>query len=38
VPLPALEADGALRVEGDRRLAKRFLTLFPLPPKVGVDA
>jgi DNA-binding HxlR family transcriptional regulator len=32
-PLAALEAVGALRIEGDRALAERFLTLFPLPPK-----
>jgi hypothetical protein len=36
VPIEALEADGALKVEGDRALAARFVTLFPLPPKVGV--
>jgi DNA-binding HxlR family transcriptional regulator len=35
VPLEALEADGALKIEGDRALAERFVTLFPLPPKVG---
>lgn len=35
VPLAALEAQGALRVEGDRALFERFATLFPLPPKVG---
>jgi DNA-binding HxlR family transcriptional regulator len=34
VPIEALEADGALTVEGDRALAERFVTLFPLPPKV----
>lgn len=34
-PLPALEAAGALVVEGDRALAERFLTLFPLPPKAA---
>lgn len=34
VPLAALEAEGALRIEGDRALAERFVTLFPLPPKV----
>lgn len=34
LPLPALEQDGALCVEGDRPLAERFLTLFPLPDKV----
>jgi DNA-binding HxlR family transcriptional regulator len=33
VPLAALEADGLLEVEGDRALAERFVTLFPLPPK-----
>ncbi len=33
VPLEALEAEGALRLEGDRALAQRFTTLFPLPPK-----
>ena len=31
--LDALEQAGALRVEGDRTLAERFVTLFPLPPK-----
>jgi len=35
VPLAALEAEGALVVEGDRALAERFLTLFPLPAKAG---
>ena len=34
VPADALEADGALRIEGDRALADRFVTLFALPPKV----
>jgi DNA-binding HxlR family transcriptional regulator len=34
IPLAALEADGALRIEGDRALAKRFVGLFVLPPKV----
>jgi len=24
-----------IRVEGDLELAKRFVTLFPLPPKIG---
>jgi DNA-binding HxlR family transcriptional regulator len=33
VPLAALEAEGALRIEGDRVMADRFITLFPLPPK-----
>ena len=36
VPLEALEAEGALSVEGDRALARRFVTWFPLPPKAGV--
>ncbi|MDT9599024.1 winged helix-turn-helix transcriptional regulator [Sphingosinicella rhizophila] len=31
--LEALEADGILAVEGDRDLARRFTTFFPLPPK-----
>ena len=38
VPIEVLEADGALKVEGDRKLAARFVTLFPLPPKVGAEA
>ena len=33
-PLEAIEAMGALSIEGDRKLAERFVTLFPLPPKV----
>lgn len=37
-PLEALEAEGALRIEGDRALAARFVTLFPLPPKAAVHA
>jgi DNA-binding HxlR family transcriptional regulator len=37
VPIEALEADGALKVEGNRSLAERFVTLFPLPPKVGAE-
>lgn len=32
-PLEALEAAGVLQVEGDRDLARRFTTLFPLPSK-----
>ncbi|MBL6456298.1 transcriptional regulator [Belnapia sp. T6] len=36
-PLAALEAAGALRIEGNRALAERFLTLFPLPPKAGSE-
>jgi DNA-binding HxlR family transcriptional regulator len=35
VPIEALEAEGALKVEGDRGLAARFVTFFPLPPKVA---
>lgn len=34
-PLDALAETGALTLTGDRALAERFLTLFPLPPKVG---
>jgi DNA-binding HxlR family transcriptional regulator len=33
-PLDVLEAAGALRIEGDRALAERFVSLFPLPPKI----
>ncbi|MBE7185807.1 MAG: helix-turn-helix transcriptional regulator [Methylobacterium mesophilicum] len=33
VPFAALEEGGALRVEGDRALAERFVSLFPLPSK-----
>lgn len=34
-PIDAMQAAGALTVEGDLALAARFVTLFPLPPKVG---
>lgn len=34
VPFEELEARGALAVTGDRKLARRFATLFPLPPKL----
>jgi DNA-binding HxlR family transcriptional regulator len=34
VPLPEVEAQGALAVEGDRDLAEKFVTLFPLPDKL----
>ncbi|MGE0665476.1 MAG: winged helix-turn-helix transcriptional regulator [Sphingomonadales bacterium] len=34
VPLAALEADGALALDGYRTIANRFVTLFPLPPKI----
>jgi len=33
VPIEALEQEGALEVEGDRDLFRKFTTLFPLPPK-----
>ena len=33
MPLGELEAAGALKIEGDRTIAARFITLFPLPPK-----
>ena len=33
-PLEALEAAGLLSIEGDRAVAERFVTFFPLPPKV----
>jgi DNA-binding HxlR family transcriptional regulator len=33
VPLADLEAGGGLRLVGDRALASRFITLFPLPSK-----
>jgi DNA-binding HxlR family transcriptional regulator len=36
VPIEALEAEGALTVTGDRELAARFVTLFPLPPKASL--
>ncbi len=37
-PLAALEAEGVLRIDGDRALAERFVTLFPLPEKAQVRA
>jgi DNA-binding HxlR family transcriptional regulator len=37
-PLEALEAAGALHLEGDRALAQRFVGLFPLPPKAARQA
>jgi DNA-binding HxlR family transcriptional regulator len=37
VTLEALEAEGALKVEGDRKLAARFVTLFPLPEKARIN-
>lgn len=33
--LAELETAGALRIEGDRALADKFVSLFELPPKVG---
>ena len=36
--LASLEANGALRVDGDHALAERFVTLFPLPEKVRLPA
>ncbi|HMG46652.1 MAG TPA: winged helix-turn-helix transcriptional regulator [Allosphingosinicella sp.] len=38
VPIEALEAEGALKIEGDRALAAKFVTLFPLPSKAPVLA
>jgi DNA-binding HxlR family transcriptional regulator len=35
MPLAAAEKAGLVAVEGDRALARRFVTLFPLPEKVG---
>ena len=34
-PLEQMEAAGAVQVDGDRALAERFVTLFPLPRKIG---
>jgi DNA-binding HxlR family transcriptional regulator len=34
-PIEVLESAGMLKLEGDRAVAARFATLFPLPPKVG---
>lgn len=33
-PLSVLADEGALSLEGDRALADKFVTLFPLPPKI----
>jgi DNA-binding HxlR family transcriptional regulator len=33
-PLARLEAEGVLKISGDRRLAERFVTLFPLPGRL----
>lgn len=35
-PFEALEEAGILKVEGDRAVAEKFTTLFPLPPKVDL--
>lgn len=35
IPLAELETAGALVIAGDRTLAERFVTLFPLPSKIG---
>jgi DNA-binding HxlR family transcriptional regulator len=37
VPLETMEAEGALKVTGDRAAAEKFVTLFPLPSKVGAE-
>jgi DNA-binding HxlR family transcriptional regulator len=37
VPLEALESQHVLKVDGNRRAAEKFVTLFPLPPKVGAE-
>jgi ubiquinone biosynthesis protein UbiJ len=36
-PLASLETQGALRIDGDRALAERFVTLFPLPEKAKLS-
>jgi DNA-binding HxlR family transcriptional regulator len=35
--VPFADLEEALKIEGDEALAKRFVTLFPLPPKVGAE-
>lgn len=37
-PLDALASEGALSLQGNRGLAERFVTLFPLPPKATAPA
>jgi DNA-binding HxlR family transcriptional regulator len=37
-PIADAEAEGTLRLTGDRALAERFVTLFPLPAKVAASA
>lgn len=34
-PIADAESAGAMRIEGDRALAERFVTLFPLPEKIS---
>ena len=36
-PIADAEAAGALTLTGDRALAERFVTFFPLPAKIGAD-
>ncbi|UIJ44637.1 winged helix-turn-helix transcriptional regulator [Sphingomonas cannabina] len=38
LPIAAAEANDMLTLEGDRALAERFVTLFPLPPKIEIEA
>ena len=37
-PIADAEAAGTLRLEGDRRIAERFVTLFALPPKTAAPS
>ncbi|MBF9196448.1 winged helix-turn-helix transcriptional regulator [Microvirga terrestris] len=37
-PLEDLEQAGALQIDGNRTLAQRFISLFPLPPKAAKPA
>lgn len=37
IPLADMEAQGALTIEGDRALAERFVTFFPLPQTVSLE-
>lgn len=38
IPLEAMTSSGALTIEGDRALAERFITLFPMPSKAEPPA
>lgn len=38
LPLAAAEADGSIRLSGNRALAERFADLFALPPKIAPAA